>query len=348
MTFYKLPITEIVRETTKAVSIIFNIPENLKDFYQYKSGQYVTVKLTLDGKEIRRSYSMSSAPHENQLKITVKAIENGTFSIFANENLKVGHVLEVAAPEGKFLYQSINATNNYLCIAAGSGITPVFSIVKTILEQEKESKVVLIYGNKTLEDTIFYQQIVDLEKKHTDRFHSHLVFSQSQTENAFYGRIEHSILAQILKNKHQNLEFDSTYICGPEKMIQNVTEALIQKGMDKNKIHYELFTSGESKPVNTSSSDGNSSITVRLDNDEKTFTMSKKTIVLDAVLKAGLDAPYSCQGGICSSCLAKVIEGSATMVKNNVLTDGEIASGLILTCQAHATSDKLVIDYDDV
>ncbi|MGL6119436.1 MAG: 2Fe-2S iron-sulfur cluster-binding protein [Fusobacteriaceae bacterium] len=347
MTFYKLPIIDIIRETPKAVSIVFNIPENLKEFYQYNAGQYVTIKLTLDGKDIRRSYSMSSAPHENQLKITVKAIENGTFSVFANENLKVGQILEVATPDGKFFYQPNNVAKNYLCIAAGSGITPVFSILKTILENEDESKVVLIYGNKTLEDTIFYQEIINLEKKYSKRFHYHFVFSQNQIENALYGRIEHSILSQIIKNKHQNIDFSSTYICGPENMIKNVSEALIQNGIDKNKIHFELFTSSETKLVNTSN-DGNTTITVKLDNDEKTFTMSKKTIVLDAVLNAGIDAPYSCQGGVCSSCLAKITEGSVTMVKNNVLTDSEVASGLILTCQAHATSDILVVDYDDV
>jgi ring-1,2-phenylacetyl-CoA epoxidase subunit PaaE len=347
MTFYKLAIAKIKKETQNTVSIIFTIPESLQKFYQYKAGQYVTIKLTLDGNEIRRSYSMSSAPHENQLQITVKAIENGTFSTFANKNLQVGHVLEVSAPEGKFLFQPQEKPLNYLTIAAGSGITPVFSIIKSILENEKNSKVVLIFGNKTVDDTIFYQEIIDLEKQFQDRFHYHLVFSQSKTDTSYFGRIEQSILYNVLKNKHQNIDFKATYICGPEVMIQHISEALINDGIDKNTIHYELFTS-ENTNIPVANLDGTTTITVKLDNDEKTFSMNKKTIVLDAVLKSGLDAPYSCQGGVCSSCMARIVEGTATMAKNNILSDSEIAEGLVLTCQAYPTSDVLVIDYDDV
>jgi ring-1,2-phenylacetyl-CoA epoxidase subunit PaaE len=347
MTFYKLTISKITRETSKAVSIVFNIPETLKDFYQYKAGQYVTLKLTLDGKEIRRSYSMSAAPYENELKITIKIVENGLFSEFANKNLQVGHVLEVAAPEGKFLFESQPKPQNYLLIAAGSGITPIFAILKSILTYEPKSKVVLIYGNKTLEDTIFYQEIIKLEVEFSERFQYYMVFSQSKTETSYFGRIEQPILYNVLKNKQEGITFDSTYMCGPENMILHVSDSLINHGINKETIHYELFTSSNAE-IPIISSEGNTKITVILDQDEKTFNMSKKTLVLDAVLKAGLDAPYSCQGGVCSSCMAKVVKGSATMLKNNVLTDSEIAEGLILTCQAHATSDELVIDYDDV
>ncbi|MFY7810096.1 MAG: 2Fe-2S iron-sulfur cluster-binding protein [Flavobacterium sp.] len=347
MTFYKLVISKIIRETSKSVSIVFNIPDSLKKFYQFKAGQYVTIKLTLDGKEIRRSYSMSAAPYENELKITVKEVENGLFSQFANKNLQVGHLLEVSAPEGKFIFESNSTPQNYLLIAAGSGITPVFSITKSILSSEKESKVVLIYGNKSLEDTIFYQEIVNLETQFPDRFQYYMVFSQSKEENAYFGRIEQPVLYNVLKNKQEGVSFTATYLCGPEKMIEQISESLINYGVKKETIHYELFTSGNQEKI-TVSTEGNTKITVVLDQDEKTFNMSKKTIVLDAVLKAGLDAPYSCQGGVCSSCMAKIVKGSATMVKNNVLTDSEIAEGLILTCQAHATSDELVIDYDDV
>jgi ring-1,2-phenylacetyl-CoA epoxidase subunit PaaE len=347
MTFYKLAISKIIRETPKAVSIVFNIPETLQNFYQFKAGQYVTVKLTLDGKEIRRSYSMSAAPFENELKITVKEVENGLFSQFANKNLKIGHVLEVAAPEGKFVFEPKEASQNYLLIAAGSGITPVFSIAKSILSTEKESKVVLIYGNKSLEDTIFYQEIVDLEAQFEERFQYYMVFSQSKTENAYFGRIEQPVLYNVLKNKQEGISFAHTYICGPEKMIEHITESLANHGLKKETIHYELFTSGNQEKA-IISTEGNTKITVILDKDEKTFNLNKKTIVLDAVLKAGLDAPYSCQGGVCSSCMARLVKGSATMVKNNVLTDSEIAEGLILTCQALATSDELVIDYDDL
>ena len=349
--FYKLNIKEVRRETKDAVSILFNVPLEFKDFYRFKAGQYINLKLTLDGKEIRRAYSLCVAPENEELRIAVKAVSNGTFSVFANSKLKVGDNLEVGTPEGKFTFEpDAHRSKNYLAFAAGSGITPVLSILQSALKGEPNSTfvLVLVYGNKTSDDAIFHKQLHDLQLKYVGRFFVHYIYSQVNVEGELFGRIDKSTVNFILNNKHKELDFDKFYLCGPEEMINTVSSVLKERNIKESAIKFELFSTAASETKTDNSIGGHTKITVLVDGDETTFEMSQKQTVLEAALKQGIDAPYSCQGGICSSCLARIKSGTAEMKKNTILTDSEIAEGLVLTCQAHPTSDKLSIDYDDV
>jgi ring-1,2-phenylacetyl-CoA epoxidase subunit PaaE len=346
--FLKLIIKEIRRETKDAISILFNVPEELKPNYAFIAGQYLNLRLTLDGEEVRRAYSICSSPESGELRISVKAVKEGVFSQFANTKLKVGDALEVGQPEGKFKFEpQLDRQKNYAAFASGSGITPVLSIIKSVLASEPKSSFVLVYGNKTTEDVIFSKELHDLELQYVARFFIHSVFSQAKVENALFGRIDKSTVNYVLSNKHKEMEFDKFYLCGPEKMIEVVTSALKEKNVKESAIKFELFTSSSHEKI-IQDIEGHTKITVMVDDEETTFEMSQKQTLLEAALKQGLDAPYSCQGGICSSCLARVTFGTAAMIKNSILTDGEIAAGLVLTCQAHPTSETIYVDYDDV
>ena len=348
-TFYKLPIKEITRETANAISVAFTIPSELKSAYQFIAGQYVNLKLTLDGEEIRRAYSICSSPNNEELRIAIKSVADGHFSKFANENLKAGDIIEVGQPEGRFTFEpNSDRQKNYAAFAAGSGITPIMSIIQSVLESEPKSSFVLVYGNKTADDAIFQKQLHELQLKYVARFFVHYVYSKVQVEGELFGRIDKSAVNFVLNNKHKEKEFDKFYLCGPEEMINLVTNVLKEHNIADKNIKFELFSTPTSENEITISADGHSKITIMVDDEETTFEMSKKQTVLEAALKQGIDAPYSCQGGICSSCLARITSGSAVMAKNSILTDGEIASGLILTCQAHPTSETIYIDYDDV
>ncbi|MEN9910030.1 MAG: hypothetical protein RLZZ540_3189 [Bacteroidota bacterium] len=346
--FLKLLIKEVKRETAAAVSILFNVPEELKDNYKFIAGQYVNIRLTLDGKEIRRAYSICSSPESGELRIAVKAVKDGAFSQFANTKLKAGDVLEVGKPEGKFILEpEANKQKNYVAFVSGSGITPVLSILKSVLKSEPKSSFVLVYGNKSPEQTIFHQELHDLHLQYVNRLFVHYVYSQAKADEALFGRIDKSVVNYVLNNKHAAVEFEKFYLCGPEAMIDTVSGILKEKNVKDSAIKFELFSASvhehEIKDLS-----GHSKITIMVDDEETSFEMSQKQTILEAALKQGIDAPYSCQGGICSSCLCRVTEGSAEMKKNSILTDKEIADGLILSCQAHPTSDTIYVDFDDV
>jgi ring-1,2-phenylacetyl-CoA epoxidase subunit PaaE len=348
--FHPLTIKEIKKETSSAVSIVFDIPPTLKNEFQFIAGQYITIKKTLAGKELRRAYSICSSPTSNELRIAIKTVDNGTFSVYACTVLKEGDVLEVSKPEGKFILEpSVKNTKNYLAIAAGSGITPIIAIIKTVLFNEPTSTFTLIYGNKTETDTIFKDEIDQLKSEFSSQFNIQYVFSREQKELALFGRIDTSNINYVLKNKFKNISFDTAFLCGPEAMINTTKTTLLENDLNENEIHFELFsTPVSSKEITPEQFEGTSELTVVLDDEETTFEMDSKTTFLTAALKEGLDAPYSCQGGICSSCIAKVTEGNAVMTKNTILSEDEIKDGLILTCQAHPTTQKITIDYDDV
>lgn len=347
--FYKLSISDIRRETPEAISVAFRVPEPLQQFYHFTAGQYVTLKLMFDGQEIRRAYSICSAPGSSELRIAIKSVKVGTFSHFANENLKVGDIIEVGLPEGSFTFvPDASRQRNYAAFTAGSGITPVMAILQCVLESEPNSTFVLIYGNKTPEQTIFHEQLHELENKYTGRLFVHYVFSQAKVAPHLFGRIERSTVNFILKNKYKEVAFSKFWLCGPEEMITLVSDVLREQNVREKDIRFELFVPPKATTSAVPAADGHTKITVMVDDEEISFEMSAKQTVLEAALKQGIDAPYSCQGGICSSCLARIKTGSAQMVKNAILTDGEIAKGLILTCQAHPTSEELYVDYDDV
>jgi ring-1,2-phenylacetyl-CoA epoxidase subunit PaaE len=347
--FLKLIIKEVKRETKDAVSILFSVPEELQPNYTFIAGQYINLRLTLDNQEIRRAYSICSAPDSGELRIAVKAVSNGLFSQFANSKLKAGDVLEVGKPEGKFTFEpQTDRQRNYAAFVAGSGITPAVSILKSVLKNEPKSSFVLVYGNKSPEETIFQQELHDLQSQYVGRLFVQYVYSQSKADGALSGRIDKSTVNYILKEKHASLNFDKFYLCGPEEMINTVSDALKEKNFKESDIKFELFSTSTKEHAIEKSLDGHAQITVMVDDEETTFEMSAKQTILDAALKQGIDAPYSCQGGICSSCLARVTEGTAEMTKNSILTEKDVADGLILTCQAHPTSATIRVDFDDV
>ncbi len=347
--FYKLTIKEIRRETENAVSILFNIPVEFQAFYKFIAGQYVTLKLTLDGQEVRRAYSICSSPESGELRVAIKAVDKGFFSTFANEKLAVGNLLEVSTPEGKFVFEpNKEKQKNYAAFAAGSGITPILSIAKSVLESEPNSSFVLIYGNKSPKDTIFFDQLNSLHSNNVGRFFVHYVYSQTTAADTFFGRIDKSVVNAVLNNKHSEKTFDKYYLCGPESMIDVVTDVLKENNVSEKDIRFELFTTTSVENEAAIDLEGSTTITVLVDSEETVFEMSKKQTVLEAALKQGIDAPYSCQGGVCSSCICRITEGSAIMKKNQILTDGEIAEGLILACQAVPTTATITVDFDDV
>lgn len=347
--FYKLNIKEVRRETKDAVSVLFNVPAELQANYSFIAGQYINLKLTLDGKEIRRAYSICSSPESGELRIAIKAVSKGVFSSFANTKLKAGDTLEVGIPEGRFTFEpQADRQKNYAAFVAGSGITPVMSIIQTVLKNEPKSTFVLVYGNKTPEETIFHQQLHDLLLQNVGRFFVHYVYSQAKIENELFGRIEKSTVNFVLNNKHKEIDFDKFYLCGPEEMINTVSAVLKEHNIKESAIKFELFSASAKGDEIEKSLEGHTKITVLVDDEETTFEMSQKQTLLEAALKQGIDAPYSCQGGICSSCLARITSGTAEMKKNAILTDSEIAEGLVLTCQAHPTSAAIYVDYDAV
>jgi len=355
--FHKLTISNITRETDQSVSIAFAVPSNVQEDFKYTSGQYITLKTTINGKDLRRAYSICSAPHSNELRVAIKEVEGGAFSVYANRELKEGDTLEVHTPEGKFILDDAFAIpiaigtstqKTYAAFAAGSGITPILSMIKTVLEQSETSRFVLVYGNKRPGEAMFRDELLRLRETYKDRFSIEWIYSQSREDGAHFGRIMKSTVNFVVKNKYQDWNIAEYYLCGPEPMIKEVTEVLKGNGAAEESILFELFTSSDEKVEVKEALDGKSTVKVIVDDEEHTITMAQDEVILDAALDNDLDPPFSCQGGICSSCIARVTEGTAVMRKNQILTDQELAEGLVLTCQAHPTSATLTVNYDEV
>ena len=348
--FHKLTIKSLNKITDKAIAITFAIPEGLKDNFKFKAGQYITLKTQINGTDTRRDYSICSTPKDADVTVGVKAVEGGTFSVYANSHLKVGDIIDVAEPKGRFIFEANEIkTRTIAAFAAGSGITPILSIAKTLLESEPFSNFILVYGNKTSADAMFMSDLLALKNIYGNRFHMHCIYSQSREEDALFGRIEKSTVNLIVKNKYKGVTIEKFYLCGPEAMIHTVKDVLLENNIKDHQILFELFTASANNEASTAeSSYGQTMVKVIVDDEAFEFEMSQDTSILDAALKKDIDAPYSCQGGICSSCIARITEGEATMRQNNILTDSEVAEGLILTCQAHPTSSTIVVDYDDV
>ncbi|MEO6219383.1 MAG: 1,2-phenylacetyl-CoA epoxidase subunit PaaE [Ginsengibacter sp.] len=350
--FHKLTVQNIRHETKDCVSISFEIPEELKKDFFFKQGQNVTIKLNVD-EELRRSYSICSSPFDNELRIAVKKAYNGAFSTFANENLKEGDELDVMPPTGAF-FTELNVLNRkkYFFFAAGSGITPVISIIKTILHQEPGSTITLVYGNKNVSSIIFKETLEALKDKYLSRFRIYHILSRERTDaDINYGRIDAVKCSQLSKLIDYNAA-DEFFICGPEKMIFTVKDFLESKGIQKKKIHFELFTTPTRKNTKVYSAvkqpeDEGSQITVKLDGRSFNFNLDyNSNNILDAALAQGADLPFACKGGVCCTCKSKLIEGEVDMEANYGLEPEEVKAGFILTCQSHPRSKKVVIDFD--
>lgn len=343
--FRQLEVRHIHRETPSAVSVEFHVPEALQPSFSFKAGQYVTLKTTLNGEEVRRAYSLCTAPKENTLRVAIKEVDGGLFSTYANRELTEGTVLDVHSPEGNFVYTPSTHQGAVALFAAGSGITPMMSILKTALDYG--NTVALLYGNKSPEETIFHDELIALTEKYPN-FYLKFVYSQARAENALAGRIDSTAVNYVVKNQMKDADFKHYYICGPEAMIKTVSETLENNGISKDAIYFELFTSSSETNKEAEAVSGKSTISITVDDEDFTFDMDASETILDAALKQKIDAPYSCQGGICSSCICRVTEGKAIMEKNQILTDSELEEGMILACQAHPTTATIKVDFDDI
>jgi len=357
--FESLRVKEVRRETPDCVSIALEVPDGLRETFKFLPGQYVTLRKELAGEEVRRSYSICSTPQDHELRVGVKMVPNGLFSSFANRQLQAGDMLDVMPPLGRFVL-SPDATQrrSYVAFASGSGITPILSIMRSVLENEPLSTFILFYGNRQKASVIFRDQIADLKNVHTERLSVYHVLSGEELgAELFSGRIDKERVERFATLLFDPLEVDHYYICGPEPMILATREVLEARGVAKERIHFELFTGTSAVKQEVmaavAASDDNatlkSAVTVIMDGDEFEFPLrSDGKTILDAAMDAGIDVPFSCKGAVCCTCLARVKSGEVTMDKNYSLTDKEVADGLILTCQAHPRSASVTVDYDDI
>ncbi len=349
--FHPLRIKEIVKETDDCVSINFDVPQELKQDFTFKEGQNITLKKEIEGEECRRSYSLCVAPHEGLLKVAIKKVLGGKFSSFANDALVVGDVIDVMPPTGRF---HVKATEGqYLMIAAGSGITPVLSIIKHLLFTQPTADVTLVYGNQDRKSIIFFEEIEAIKNKYMQRFSCIYTFSREHTDSAInYGRISEEKLND-LSSVIPYASLAEAFICGPEEMIFSAAAFLEKKGMAKENIHFELFTTPgaktEKKQVKNAIADDapKAKVTIRLDGRSTELAVAYEgDSILDVALKSGADLPFACKGGVCCTCRAKLVKGEVTMDVNYALEKEEVEQGFILTCQSHPVTEEVVIDFD--
>lgn len=353
--FHPLRIKEVKKETADCVSVVFAVPEELQQGFTFRHGQSLTMRTTIAGEEVRRTYSLCSSPLDNEWKVAIKKVDGGLFSGFANEQLKKGDVLEVMQPVGNF-FTELNSLHkkNYVAFAAGSGITPVLSIIKTTLRTEPQSSFTLVYSNRSRASIIFFEELEGLKNEYVQRFNFINLLSRERTEapvNA--GRITAEKLTELSKLIDYK-KADEFFICGPQEMIFTVRDFLTEKEIDKKKIHFELFTTpGDNKKlavksVEEQNTGPKSKITIKLDGRSFDFDLSLNSdvTVLDAALQQGADLPFACKGGVCCTCKAKLLEGEVSMDVHWGLEEEEVEQGYILTCQSHPTTEKVVIDFD--
>ncbi|MDE1166206.1 MAG: phenylacetate-CoA oxygenase/reductase subunit PaaK [Pseudomonas sp.] len=355
--FHSLTIKQVRSETRDAVSIAFDVPAELAEQFRYAQGQHLVMRTQLDGEEVRRSYSICSGVNDAELRVAIKRVQGGRFSAFANQQLKAGQVLEVMPPAGQFSVALDPArAGHYLAVAAGSGITPILSIVKTTLETEPRSRVTLLYGNRSSSGALFREQLEDLKNRYLQRLNLIFVFSREQQDIDLYnGRIDAAKCEQLFSRWLDVNTLDAAFICGPQGMTETVRDSLKAKGMDASRIHFELFgvaSNGERRQAREAARQVDSAvsqITVISDGRALAFDLPRNTTsVLDAGNAIGAELPYSCKAGVCSTCKCKVIEGEVEMDSNHALEDYEVAAGYVLSCQAYPVSDKVVLDFDQI
>jgi ring-1,2-phenylacetyl-CoA epoxidase subunit PaaE len=355
--FHELKIADVRKETEDTVSVAFEVPSDLEEAYRYEPGQYLTLRQEIGGEDIRRSYSICSGINEDELRVAIKKVPQGKFSTFANESLKVGAVMKVMTPTGGFTTDFNEGTEkNYVFFAAGSGITPVISLIKSILHKSPKSDVTLVYGNKGLDSVIFREELENLKNEFMNKFSLIHVFSREKIGNNLQdGRLDEDRIVKINHAFLEGQDVDEVLVCGPEPIIYAVKDAFGKLGFPENNVRFELFTSpGESdkeKAKVQHRSQGpriDANVKVILDGEETLLNLdSDGDSILDAAQKGGADVPFSCKGGVCCTCKAKILQGTAKMDVNYALEDDEVADGYILTCQAHPTSDELIVSFDD-
>lgn len=351
--FHSIEIEDVFKDTDDCVVITFKIPKELHNEFDFVQGQYLTLKKEINGEELRRSYSLCSNPYDKVWKVAVKRLEGGRFSTYVNNNLKKGDVIEVHPPEGNF-YIDIdpNRSMDLIAFAAGSGITPIMSIIKTHLNKEPNSTFRLYYLNKTTDSIIFRDELESLVSEYDGRLKVyHFLTQQSQDEELFSGRFSEEKIKKIAETICDLDQMSDCFICGPEEMVFTIKDKLTDLGVDPKKIHFELFE--VSVPVlEESDSDqetvDNADVTAIVDGEEFTFNVAAGTSILESAENNDADVPFACKGGVCCTCKAKLLEGSVKMIVNYGLDEDDLENNMILTCQSLPTSQKVVVDYDDI
>jgi len=355
--FIPLTVTAVTRETRDSVVVTLAAPEAHGPAFAFKQGQYLTLRTTLDGEEVRRSYSICSAVQDGILRVGIKKVEGGRFSTWANETLAPGDMVEAMPPMGSF-YTPLDPDNrkHYAGFAAGSGITPILGILKTTLFTEPASSFSLFYGNRASSSIMFREELEDLKNRYLERLNLiHVLSREQQDIDLFNGRIDRAKCDALFEHWLDAGGIDTAFICGPQSMMLEVSNALQAHGLDKSRIKFELFGTGtrhetrrEAGGAATGPSRGAScEATIKLDGRSRTFTLEKNSdALLDAALNQGLELPYACKGGVCSTCRALLVEGEVDMDANFALEDYEIARGYILTCQSYPVTDRVVVDFD--
>jgi len=357
--FQSVVISKIKKETEDCVTLFFDVSP--KDKFEFTPGQYLTIKANINGEEIRRAYSICTSPIDDQIGVTVKTVQNGKMSTFLNTEVKEGDALEIMPPEGKFtLITSTDIHRDHYFFAAGSGITPVMSMIKTLLEQEPKSTAYLLYGSKNEDNIIFGSEIEKMQSLYEGQLVVEMTLSNPHKEKStgilgvlgkkrtnwrgLKGRIDSSKVASFIQNNPPKSNHAEYYICGPGNMIETIQTTLLGNAVKKANIHQEYFSASDSK--SEVSANKNAILVAIFNGDKIELPIQNNKSILDTMLDAGHDAPYSCTSGACSTCMAKVNSGSVEMEACFALDDDEVENGYILTCQSHPTSDTVEIDFD--
>ena len=349
--FHPLKVTDIHHTIRDAVVLTLQ-PEDA-DAFAFTQGQYLTFRRDFDGTELRRNYSICAGVDDGEIKVGIKRVDGGAFSTFANTELRVGDTLEAMPPQGKFFTPlDPDTARNYLGFAGGSGITPVLSILRTVLAREPRSTFTLVYANRAVNTIMFREELEDLKNRHMGRLRVIHMLESGQDIDLFTGRVDQDKCAALFEHWIDIGSIDLAFICGPEPMMLAIADSLKAHGLDEDQIRFELFSESQqgrlAKQEMAKRAEGQkgTEVTVIVEGTPRSFEMSRGQSVLEAALENGQPAPFSCKAGVCSTCMGKVLEGEVEMITNHALEDYEVEAGYVLTCQSYPVSDKLVIDYD--
>ncbi len=353
--FYPLKVKEVYKNTSDCSVVTFAVPEKLHSAFNFKQGQYLTLRKDINDQDIRRSYSLCSSPFESEWKVAIKQIPGGLFSTYANEELKTGDTLQVMPPGGTFGIEcEPEKEKSYAFFAAGSGITPVISMIKAHLHSEPKSTCKLFYVNRTAKSIIFKEELEQLRNIYFGRLEIFYFLTKEQRDiDLFNGRFDEEKMDVITRMFLDVVNTDAVFLCGPEKMVHFVSDFLVEKGLPKENVHFELFVTGlseedKARAERLAQQNIEGTEVVLVDGGKEfAFTMTNEyTNILDAALGAGMDLPYACKGGVCSTCKCKVVEGTIEMMLNYCLEDHELEQNLVLSCQSVPTSEKVRVDFD--
>lgn len=350
-----LTVKSVEKETADCVVVSFDVPSNLQQDFTFIPGQYLTLEATIEGENVRRSYSLCSAPYEKEWKVAIKKVENGKFSTYANESLKAGDAIGVMAPDGNFkLETNSNHQHHYVAFAAGSGITPILSMIKAVLKEEPESRFSLFFGNRNFDTIIFREEIENLKNQYLNRLSVHHILSKEKLGSPlFFGRINAEKCKQFSSRLFDPKEVKSFFLCGPSQMIFEIRDELVDLGVDNANVQFELFNTDDIKIEKKEEEQSydpatESKVTIILDGESFDMPLAYGgNSVLDAALDAGADLPYACKGGVCSTCKAKITNGEVVMDINYALEPDEVEQGFVLTCQSHPRTSEITVNFDE-